>query len=170
MPDGETTLQELAKNRYDAVILDLRMPGIDGIDLARKIRERFPVPPKIILTSASVLAFVAGCDDFLPKPFLESDLLNRLERTMKLEWKFAPRTESSPQPVISDTPASPSAATLQKALQACAQRGDVRGIRSQRELIDAASPLTSLASELRSLVSFYQMDAIRNVLDRRSKS
>lgn len=174
--DGETALQELSQNHYDAVILDLRMPGIDGLELARQIRAKFTSPPKIILTSASVLAFDpqvafdAGCDDFLPKPFLESDLLKRMERTMKLEWELASAAEPSANFDTSDATEFPAPDTIQKALQDCAQRGDIRGLRTQLELINEASPLAALASELRPLVSSYQMDAIRNVLDRCLKS
>ncbi len=68
------------------IFLDLRMPGMDGLELARRLRalaggDRL----KLIAMSASVLsfnrddAFAAGCDDFLPKPFREEELLAKLE-------------------------------------------------------------------------------------------
>ncbi len=176
--NAENALALLSQQTVSAVILDLRMPKTDGLELTRLIRRSGRPQPKIILTSASVLAFDpqiafdAGCDDFLPKPFLEADLLERLSRTLKLNWVYAA------PPAIPSAPPSPpatlnSAATtkLHQSLLDCARRGDIRGLRAQLSLIpDDDSPLAALASELRPLLAGYKMEAIRNALDRSTRS
>lgn len=176
---ADETLALLAQQRVSGVIMDLRMPAIDGLELTRLIRQS-PLPqPKIILTSASVLsfdpqiAFDAGCDDFLPKPFLEDDLLERLARTLKIEWVYkAPCGDGSKTPTASPAHAENlSPATLHENLLDCARRGDVRGLRDNLELIPAdESTLALLAAEIRPLLMNYQMEDIRNVLDRSSRS
>jgi CheY-like chemotaxis protein len=90
---GEEALRLVPSLRPDAVFLDLRMPGMDGLELARRLRETEPGKrTKLFAMSASVLsfnrekAFAAGCDDFLPKPFREDDLLARLGLALQLEW------------------------------------------------------------------------------------
>ncbi len=173
--NGPAALVELAQNDYAVVILDLRMLGMDGLELARRIHAQFAPAPKIILTSASVLAFDpqiafdAGCDDFLPKPFLESELLDRLERTLKLTWNFAAQAEPPVRPTSRHPFGNPSPEAVHQTLHECALRGDIRGLRFQLDQIDDESPLAPLAEAIRPLISTYQMDAIRNVLNRSPK-
>ena len=71
---GETALDELAKHDYDAVVLDIMLPGIDGFEVARRLREREDFTPVLILTARGrpedvLKGFEAGADDYLPKPF-----------------------------------------------------------------------------------------------------
>lgn len=90
---------------YDAIILDLRMPGNDGLELTRRIRaRRGREKPVIVLTSALVLsfdpqvAFDAGCDAFLPKPFREDELLDLIGRRLRLDWEHdSPRVAPAPE-------------------------------------------------------------------------
>lgn len=78
--DGEEAWAALQAARFDFAILDLRMPGIDGLTLARRIRRELPAPPKLIALTASAfesdrdLCLDAGFDTFLSKPLRESDL------------------------------------------------------------------------------------------------
>jgi DNA-binding response OmpR family regulator len=78
-PDGERALSWLASNDADLAIVDLMMPGIHGLDLARRIRMRHP-GVRIVLTSAYHLSERqmerAGCGAiaFVPKPYCMEDL------------------------------------------------------------------------------------------------
>jgi two-component system KDP operon response regulator KdpE len=81
-PDGEQALDVAASKRPDVVILDLGLPGIDGIDVIRGLRAWSAMP--IIVLSAreqepdKVAALDAGADDFVTKPFGMGELLARL--------------------------------------------------------------------------------------------
>lgn len=154
----------------DGIIVDLRMPGTDGITFTKMIRERFGSRPKIILMSASVLDFDpqvaldAGCDDFLPKPFREEDLLERMGRALKLTWTRADRTSPAPSVIESQSLPQELLEEVRQQLLECAQRGDIRGV---RKLIESWSmkyrELALLAESLRPMVAGYQMDRIRQL-------
>ena len=84
--NGEEAAAMAAQHAYDAIILDVRMPGMDGFEAAQAIREELPrhdVP--IILMSAhpdgTTLdeGLSAGADDFVQKPFLGADITERIE-------------------------------------------------------------------------------------------
>ncbi len=83
--DGEAALEYLERQRADLVILDLQLPGIDGVEVCRRIRARGEVPDPfiIVVTSteeADTLSGVldAGADDFMKKPVDPSILMIRL--------------------------------------------------------------------------------------------
>src|SRR5262245_36287515 len=71
--DGHKALQELTTNTYSLVITDLRLPGLDGMDLIREIQQR-GLPVTVIVTTGhgsideAVLAIRSGAYDFLTKP------------------------------------------------------------------------------------------------------
>jgi CheY-like chemotaxis protein len=178
--DAESALKHLAAhadNLADALIVDLRLPGMDGLSFAKEVRKQYGQRPKIVLMSASVLdfdpqiAFAAGCDDFLPKPFREQDLLDRLGRALKLVWR---REKPVEPPTTTGKLASLDLATFDRirtSLLECAQKGDVRGIREQ---VDAwptdTVELVTLAQTLRPMIAAYQMDRIRQTLSANQSS
>ena len=81
--DGEEALEYLAAENYDAVILDIMMPGMDGLTVLRKLRERGSRIPVLLLTARSevedkVLGLDTGANDYPTKPFATAELLARL--------------------------------------------------------------------------------------------
>lgn len=72
-PDGETAVEKLNSELPDLILLDVNLPGMNGLDLARQIREDKREVP-IIAVTANVLVgdrercLEAGCNDYLPKP------------------------------------------------------------------------------------------------------
>ena len=81
--DGETALEYLKSDNYDGVILDIMMPGIDGIAVLREIRRQGSLIPVLLLTAKSeiddkVLGLDAGANDYLTKPFNSRELLARI--------------------------------------------------------------------------------------------
>ena len=80
--DGEHALLELRKAHYDIVLMDIQMPGIDGLETTRRIRAELPADqqPHIVALTASALAgdrgacLAAGMDDYLTKPLREAEL------------------------------------------------------------------------------------------------
>ena len=85
--NGEEGLELAARRRPDIVLLDLGLPGIDGVEVVRRIRTWSSVP--IIIVSArhqsvsKVEALDAGADDYVTKPFGMDELLARLRATLR---------------------------------------------------------------------------------------
>jgi len=96
--DGETAFEMLMRNpkRYDAVALDVMLPGKDGFEVARELREAGQYVPILMLTARSrpedVLdGFEAGADDYVSKPFELAILLARLRGLLRRrEWLRLP--------------------------------------------------------------------------------
>ena len=94
--DGEAALVELRTQVPDAVILDLGLPGISGVDVLRELRDWSSVP--VIVLSArhgsndKVEALDVGADDYLTKPFGIDELLARLRATVRRAGAPAPQT------------------------------------------------------------------------------
>ncbi|GAB0116511.1 sigma-54-dependent transcriptional regulator [Acidisoma sp. 7E03] len=85
--DGETALAWLACNRADAVLLDLRMPGLDGLEVLRRIRVQEHAPPVAILTAVptsanTIEAMRLGAADHLAKPIGRAGLKALLDRIL----------------------------------------------------------------------------------------
>ena len=81
--DGEDALYYLETENYDAVILDIMIPKIDGIEVLKPIRKEGNKIPVIMLTAKSeiddrVVGLDSGADDYLTKPFASKELLARL--------------------------------------------------------------------------------------------
>ncbi|GIZ52227.1 response regulator transcription factor [Noviherbaspirillum aridicola] len=87
--DGLTALHLVATRHFDACILDLGLPGMDGLTLARRIREDARSPlPILMLTARDTLddklaGFEAGADDYLVKPFALREVGARLQALVK---------------------------------------------------------------------------------------
>ena len=81
--DGEDALAYLEAGNYDALILDLMMPKLDGLSVLRRIRAEGSQLPVLVLTAKSdvedkVLGLDSGANDYLAKPFASSELLARI--------------------------------------------------------------------------------------------
>ena len=81
--DGLEAVEYLAAGNYDGVILDLMLPGLDGIGVLKKVRESGDRVPVLILTARSevddkVLGLDSGANDYLTKPFAARELLARI--------------------------------------------------------------------------------------------
>jgi two-component system response regulator MprA len=87
--DGAEALYRLEANgQPDAVILDVLMPGLDGLDVCRRLRSKGNGVPVLMLTARTevenrVAGLDAGADDYLPKPFALEELLARLRALLR---------------------------------------------------------------------------------------
>ena len=89
-PDGEVGINLVAQNDYDAIILDLMLPGMDGYEVLARLRsdERLGSIPVILLTALieeeeRVKGFEVGADDYIAKPFSARELGLRVEALLR---------------------------------------------------------------------------------------
>ena len=92
--DGQAALDQLELNGYDAVILDIMMPKMDGITALKNMRSRGINVPVLMLTAKSevddrVAGLDAGADDYLPKPFAMKELLARVNAMTRRKTKYS---------------------------------------------------------------------------------
>jgi DNA-binding response OmpR family regulator len=103
--DGESALRvlALAPKRFDAIVLDIMLPGMDGFEVARELRQAGQYVPILMLTARSrpedvLRGFEAGADDYVPKPFELTILIARLHGLLRRrEWfRLAPQAPELP--------------------------------------------------------------------------
>ncbi len=86
--DGQDALEKVAAARPDAMVLDVMMPRVDGLEVCRRLRSTGDDLPILVLTardsvSERVAGLDAGADDYLPKPFALEELLARLRALLR---------------------------------------------------------------------------------------
>jgi two-component system, OmpR family, response regulator len=86
--DGQRGLHQVLTRPYDALIIDRGLPGIDGVDLVRRLRRQGIVVPLLLLTAYGTLAdrvdgLDAGAEDYVVKPFELDELLARLRALVR---------------------------------------------------------------------------------------
>ncbi|WP_353663191.1 response regulator transcription factor [Hydrogenimonas sp. SS33] len=86
--DGEEAEEKLYENRYDILLLDVNVPGIDGFELLKSARERGVGTPAIFITSLNAIenleqGYESGADDYIRKPFALKELLLRITTLLK---------------------------------------------------------------------------------------
>jgi DNA-binding response OmpR family regulator len=97
--DGRKAQEEALSGRYDAVLLDLMLPGRDGLDVCREVRTRSDVPI-VVLTARGeeadrVMGLELGADDYLGKPYSPRELLARIRAVVRrAKGRAGPATEA----------------------------------------------------------------------------
>ncbi len=98
--DGETALASLRLEATDLVVLDLMLPGIDGLEVCRRLRQRSDVPV-IMLTALGdetdrVVGLEQGADDYVTKPFSPRELVLRVDSVLR---RVGERATTSDEPI-----------------------------------------------------------------------
>ncbi|MDZ4176694.1 MAG: response regulator transcription factor [Hydrogenophaga sp.] len=103
--DGAEALERLALQGFDGVVLDLGLPLVDGLTVLRRLRQRLPALPVLILTARDgvedrVEGLNAGADDYLTKPFNRDELLARLQALLRRASLPAFGVHTAPAPSV----------------------------------------------------------------------
>lgn len=98
VPDATGMDKQLARERYDLVVLDLMLPGEDGLSLCRRVRAGSSLPI-IMLTAMGeetdrIVGLEMGADDYLPKPFNPRELLARIRAVLRRSGGDAAEADS----------------------------------------------------------------------------
>ncbi|MGI8883998.1 MAG: response regulator transcription factor [Pyrinomonadaceae bacterium] len=97
--DGEAALRAIENTQFDAIVLDVMMPKVDGFTVARRLRAAGNFTPILMLTALGkpedvLLGFEAGADDYLPKPFELSIFTARLNGLLRRRKWLAQEMDS----------------------------------------------------------------------------
>jgi DNA-binding response OmpR family regulator len=102
-PDGYKALDAATQHRPDLVVLDVMLPGIDGIEVMERLQERSGPPIAVILLTARgeesdrLVGLRNGADDYVVKPFSPAELVARVEAVLR---RVAPPVAAEDQPAI----------------------------------------------------------------------
>ena len=97
--NGETGLMLLQKKSFDLVVLDIMLPGIDGIEVCKQIRSEQKQTPILLLTAKSeesdiVIGLELGADDYMTKPFSTRELIARIRALLRRSHGHQDEAES----------------------------------------------------------------------------
>lgn len=155
--------------RPDIALVDLRMPGENGLEWIKRRRQTHP-KLAMVLMSASVLNFdrdsalAAGCDDFLPKPFRDTELVQILGRQLELEWRYEPDGAGAPRHAVAGDNL-PDPADLNALLDA-ARRGAISELRQLLVALAGNRPdCAKFTARLNTMAKAYEMERIRIYLE-----
>ena len=93
--DGFSAYEYASSGEYDAIILDVMMPKLNGIDVLKRLREDSVSTPVMMLTAKGqkddrILGFNSGADDYLPKPFDPDELIARVRAFLRRSNAYTP--------------------------------------------------------------------------------
>jgi two-component system phosphate regulon response regulator OmpR len=95
VPDAAGMDKQLARERYDLVVLDLMLPGEDGLAICRRLRSQNAGPAILMLTAKGddvdrIVGLEMGADDYLPKPFNPRELMARIHAVLRRRQPAGP--------------------------------------------------------------------------------
>ncbi|MBI2514431.1 MAG: response regulator [Opitutae bacterium] len=149
----------------DLAFIDVKMPGIDGLELARRLRARADTARlPIVFTSASVLTFdraaaaAVGTPHFLPKPFAAEQLTEVLTHVLALDWRHAEPA------AVASADAAPVPAELAAQLRVLAESGDIAALREALAAARREHPENLTLSQIETAAASYQLERVRQLL------
>jgi len=169
---GEAALRMATERRPALVLMDLAMPGMDGYEAIRRLRQIPELAGLVILASSANITgaakekgLLAGWDDFLPKPVEASVLLAKLKHFLNIEWIQSEARAMVPAASESRALVPPSAEE-RALLSRLVTSGRIRSVLAEAERIVQNDPrLGPWIEQLRSLAQTYQMRTLQAFID-----
>ncbi|WP_437654525.1 AAA family ATPase [Sorangium sp. So ce1182] len=173
---GERALALTRERTPDVIVMDLAMPGMDGHEVTRRLRQRPELARTAIIASSASASgaerhksLSAGCDDFLPKPVQAGALLELLRATLQLEWiRRAGPGAGVTALTMTDaeigmlTP--PRAQELSRLIE-LADRGLVSGVLNELDRLEEADPRPGAwIGQIRAVARSFQLKRLRGLL------
>jgi len=98
--DGQSGLRLATSDKFDLIVLDLMLPGVDGLEICQRIRQQPSYTPVLMLTAKSseldrVLGLEVGADDYLTKPFSVRELVARVKAILRRVEALSNKSEES---------------------------------------------------------------------------
>ena len=95
--DGESGLASAEQGDFDAAVIDVMLPKLDGLEVIRRLRRKGSTLPIIVLSArgsvnAKIAGLEAGGDDYLAKPFSIAELIARVQALVRRAWRVAEET------------------------------------------------------------------------------
>ncbi|MEW6493790.1 MAG: AAA family ATPase [Cyanobacteriota bacterium] len=177
--DGLDGLNKASEFKPDVILMDLVMTVMDGFEATRRLRQLPEFKDVVVIAiSASVFDFdkrqsrEVGCDDFLPKPVREAELLEKLRSYLELEWVYEKQESREPvktqdsQNTIQDSLVVPPPEEM-AVLWDMAMRGNLRGIAERATRLEEQSgAMLPFATHLRQLAQAFKGKQILEFLKR----
>lgn len=168
---GQECLEVVEQRMPDLLLLDITMDGLDGWQTARLVRERLTAEQlPIVFVSANLFdnqpeqLQALGCQGFVAKPVLESELLDTLQGTLKLDWIRDPADGPvPPAPAMVPHEPQPLPAQLREDLLRLARQGQAVALRQR--LWAARTELPALAATLTLLQSYADRFDFQTLMD-----
>ncbi len=170
--EGGEALEIAATWRPDLILMDLRMPGMDGFEAIRRLRERRASAKIIAVTASAFLdnrdaAIALGADDFVAKPVKEDELLSKVAAALDVQYTYA--DDGRPVPSARQDAGGLSAAVLDALpadlvaeLRAATLRADYDGILGLIDKLQAVAP--DVAAALRPRVERFEYQHLLDLL------
>ncbi len=120
---GEDALTAVADDPPDLILLDLQLPGMDGIEVLRELRTREILPPVLLMTGFGTVeraldAMREGAADFITKPFQTEAIIARIEQALRKAPPARPTMPASPSPGDGESTPTPTPAPVNSSRQA----------------------------------------------------
>ena len=181
--DGQEGLEKAVKFQPDLIITDLVMPGIDGFEMTRQLRQLPELQDTIIIAvSASVFEVErqksreSGCQDFLPKPVKFDELLNKIKSYLNVSWIYSnnhnAQFQNSSDKLNEENRAMPTEIVIPPTeelvfLYEMVQIGDVEQVEQEAIRIKKlGSEYTSFANRILELAKIFDYEEIVKLIDR----
>lgn len=179
--NGEEALAQTLENQPDLILLDWIMPGVDGLEVTRRLRQNPTLSNLIIVaTSASTLTedqsscYQAGCDAFLAKPVHVSQLLDLLALHLHIEWIYGENLSHSTtiddtvfkdtESLVSSSVVFPKIEELTTLLHS-AMQGDIRKILEQATNLEHLdSQFTPFVQQIRLFAQNFQVNQLQQYI------